>query len=292
METNQTQHELLVIVLDRQDPLPDVLDGLYEAGVPGVTILDSVGGYRARNWLEEIGLGGLSRLFGVSELRRRTLLAVMPSELIDGAIAAAEKAVGGFGKPESGLLFTVPVGRTIGLIKREIPEHSISEPVVSPMDINIREMPVAKAMEMMVGDRIVVRSNASLAEVAAAMMTSPPTHVAAVVSRTDHLLGLVTLRDLADRVFFGIMPELFYKEVHDREQAEAFGQMAAVRTAADFMISPVAVHVDDPVRVAFRLMHENELSGLPVVDDDNHVIGFVNLLELLSLALGSEGESA
>ena len=36
-------------------------------------------------------------------------------------------------------------------------------------------------------------------------------------------------------------------------------------------------------------MHENELSGLPIVDDDNHVIAFLGLRELLALAI-SGGE--
>jgi CBS-domain-containing membrane protein len=45
------------------------------------------------------------------------------------------------------------------------------------------------------------------------------------------------------------------------------------------------VHYADTVKQAFRLMHQHDLTGLPIVDDNNHVVGFVGLLELLDLIL-------
>ena len=63
-----------------------------------------------------------------------------------------------------------------------------------------------------------------------------------------------------------------------------------MRSAKDFMIAPISVHADDPVRKAFRLMHENDLSGLPIVDDSNRVVDFVGLLELLELVLKQQAD--
>jgi CBS-domain-containing membrane protein len=39
------------------------------------------------------------------------------------------------------------------------------------------------------------------------------------------------------------------------------------------------------VKEAFHRMHDNRLPGLPIVDEGYHVIGYINLLELLSLCI-------
>jgi len=283
----QTSRELLVIILEDAGLLQVVLQKLYDAGVTGVTVIDSVGGYRTQSWLKDIGLGGIVNLFQNRDNAQKMLLSVMESDLVDGAIAAAEQAVDGFGRPESGILFTIPIGHTVGLYKRKVPKVE-SEPFVSELDVRIRDMPVKQAADFISSDVVTIPSNASMSEVVMAMQKNPSTHVAAVVSREDHLLGLVTLRSLADHVFFGILPELFFSEVFDQEQAEEFGKMSKVRSVSDCMIPPISVHASDSVREAFRRMHKNKLSGLPIIDDYNHVVGFLGLLELLTLVINKE----
>ena len=61
--------------------------------------------------------------------------------------------------------------------------------------------------------------------------------------------------------------------------------MSNVHNISDLMIDPVAVKGSDTVGQAFQLMHKNDLSGLPIVDHNNHVIGFLGMLELLNLIL-------
>ena len=280
-------YELLVIILDDLERLPALLEALRDAGVSGSTLFDSIGGYRASTWLDEIGLSGIRKMFGAAEeLKRRTLLAVVESEKIDGAIAAAEQAVGGFGRPDSGILFTIPITRVLGLHKRPRTEESETIPVPDLAELAIREMPVSEAAKLLPIEPVVIDAGASLLEAVAAMSKSPSAHVAAVISSTGHLLGLVTLRNLADHIFFGIMPEVFYGEVTtDMDRSLDFGEMANVHNIADLMIDPVSVHASDTVGQAFRLMHMHNLSGLPIVDDNNHVVGFVGMLELLDLIL-------
>ncbi len=284
--SNSSQHELLVIILDDLERLPHLLEALQKAGVTGATLLTSVGGYRASNWLQEIGLSGLAKMFGVSELKRRTILAVVDVALMDAAIAAAEQAVGGFGRPNSGILFTMPVTRVLGINKRPRSEESETLPALDLSDKVLRDMPVSEAAKLLKIDPVIVNSGATLMETVGAMSKSPSAHVAAVVSRTGHLLGLVTLRQLADHIFFGIMPEVFYGDVTtDMDRSLDFGEMSNVHNISDLMIDPVSVLASDTVGQAFRLMHMNNLSGLPIVDDNNHVIGFVGMLELLELIL-------
>jgi CBS domain-containing protein/nitrogen regulatory protein PII len=284
--SNNANHELLVIILDDIERLPQLLEALRDAGVPGATLFDSIGGYRASSWLDEIGLSGLTKMFGASELKRKTVLSIVEKDHIDGVIAAAEQAVGGFGRPDSGILFTVPVSRTVGLHKRARAEESETVPAPSDSMIAIRDMPVSDAARLLKIEPAIVNAGGTLMDAVRALRESPSAHVAAVVSRTGHLLGLVTLRNLADHLFFGIMPEVFYGEVSsDLDRSLDFGEMANVHNISDIMIDPIAVHSSDTVGQAFRLMHKNDLTGLPIVDDNSHVVGFVGLVELLDLIL-------
>ncbi len=50
-------------------------------------------------------------------------------------------------------------------------------------------------------------------------------------------------------------------------------------------VPPVWVKRGETVQEAFKQMHENKLPGLPIVDKRYQVIGYVNLLELLSLSI-------
>jgi CBS domain-containing protein len=65
-----------------------------------------------------------------------------------------------------------------------------------------------------------------------------------------------------------------------------------MRTAADAMRDPIWVKQGETVKDAFKRMHEHRLSGLPVVDGRYHVVGYINLLELLALCLKKEEVSS
>jgi len=180
----------------------------------------------------------------------------------------------------------MPVTRVIGIRKRHRSEESETLPAMDLADKVFRELPVSDAAKLLKIAPVIIDSGATLMETVEAMAKSPSAHVAAVVSGMGHLLGLVTLRQLADHIFFGVMPEVFYGDVTtDLDRSLDFGEMANVHNISDLMIDPVAVHASDTVGQAFRLMHMNNLSGLPIVDDNNHVVGFVGMLNLLELML-------
>ncbi len=279
-------YELLVIIIDDLDRLPALLDALREAGVSGATLLTSIGAYRAKNWLDEIGLAGLHKMFGAAELKRRTLLAVIRAEHVDGAIAAAEQAMGGFGRENSGILFTVPVRRAVGVQKRERRERSETIPATDLTDIMIRDTPLDQVVHILNIEPVVMPTSATLLEAAKAFLQSPYAHVGAIISQTGHLLGVITLRQLADHIFFGIMPEVFYSELtSDIDQSLDFGKMANVHNIADLMLEPVSIRLSDTVGDAFAQMHKHGLSGLPIVDENTRVVGYISLQDLLNLSL-------
>ena len=113
---------LVVLVLDCAACCPDVLQAWENAGAPGVTILESTGLGRLRRGTEmrdDLPLvPSLLDLLGADEKHHRTLFAVIDDdEIVERVIQAAERIVGDFSEPHSGLLFVVPVSRVIGLKK-------------------------------------------------------------------------------------------------------------------------------------------------------------------------------
>ncbi|GMR11503.1 MAG: hypothetical protein BMS9Abin28_2336 [Anaerolineae bacterium] len=285
---------LLIVILDDLSCLPDLLQAWQEIGVPGTTIMESVGARRAETWLSKAGLANLDRLFEAKEVRRRTLWAVIEEDkLLAQAVAEAERAVGGFERPESGLLLVLPVAQTKGLHK--VQQKSVREelpPAVRPDWIVLRDTPVEEVADILELKPTVISPDTPLDEVANAMLTHPSVHVACVVAESGRLVGVLGLREIADDVFFHITPEKFLSEISDLDEVMEFAGRSAIRTASDAMQDPVWVKRGETVREAFKRMHEHNLSGLPVVDEQYHIVGYVNLLELLAIGLKRGGEAS
>lgn len=285
---------LLIVILNDLQCLPDLLQAWQDVGVPGATILESVGAYRAGTWLTQVGLGTLDRLFEAEEVRRRTLLAAIEDdELLAQAVAEAERVVGGFDRPDSGLLLVLPVAQAKGLHKvRPKPPREALPPAVRPDWMVRRDTPVEEVAAILDLEPTVVGSDTPLDEVARAMLVHPNVHVACVVAEDGRLVGLLGLRPLADDFFFHITPEEFMSEVTDLEHVMQFAEKSRMRTAADAMQAPVWVKRGETVKDAFKRMHEHRLLGLPVVDERYHIVGYINLLELLAACLEREEETA
>lgn len=290
---------LLMVILDDLKAMPDLLKAWREIGVPGATILQSAGAHRTTTWLSRVGLGALDRVFEADEIRRRTLLTVIDSDdLLDRAIAEAERVVGGFDRPNSGLLVVLPVAQVRG--QRKIPakpQPATLPPAVRPDWVIQRDTPVKDVLPVLDLEPTIVEPETTLDEVAQAMQAHPSVHVACVVNEEGRLMGVLELRALADDLFFHIMPEEFLSESYDLEHAIDFARMSRMRTAADAMMPAVWVKEDEKVRDAFKRMHEHQLPGLPVVNDRYEVVGYVNLVELLAVCsrqinAGEEGEAA
>ncbi len=113
---------LVVFVLDNLEQCPAILDAWEEAGVPGVTILESTGLGRLRGVLQDdLPLfPSLRDLLVSRELHHRTLFTVIEDEAtLERVIAATERVIGDFTRHHTGLLFVVPVVRVLGLEKRD-----------------------------------------------------------------------------------------------------------------------------------------------------------------------------
>jgi nitrogen regulatory protein PII len=118
---------LVVLIVDNMDQGPEVLHAWEQAGVLGVTILESTGLGRVRRagLRDDLPLmPSLSDLFQNEEIHNRTLFSVVETqERVDKMVAAAQQVIGNLDDPHTGFLFVVPVLEVHGLGKHRTTRH-------------------------------------------------------------------------------------------------------------------------------------------------------------------------
>lgn len=152
--------------------------------------------------------------------------------------------------------------------------------------------PIAEADTMLRMEPVVVPAGASLHSVAEAAVENTGCRVIAVVDNDEILVGVIPIRVLVNDIFLKIVPEEFLGEVLDYEGALKYAEHLGARTAGDIMGRPVSVRRDDTVRDAFERMHAAKLNGLPITDESNRVVGYVDQLELLLVWVRASGREA
>ncbi len=120
---------MLVLVLDDPDKLSAIIDAWESIGVPGVTMLASVGSRQLRRHAQRDDLPlipSMRSVFAGVEEHNRTLFAVLEDdELLERAIHAAQEIIGDFMDPNTGILFVVPVSRTWGVPRMGMPRRTV-----------------------------------------------------------------------------------------------------------------------------------------------------------------------
>jgi nitrogen regulatory protein PII len=114
---------LLVLVLDQLEKCPAILEAWSQAGVPGITVVDSAGARALEKHAirDDMPLmPSLRSLFAADEMHNRILFTVIEDEsVLERAVAAVHDIVGDLAEPDSGIMFVVPVSRTWGVRKTE-----------------------------------------------------------------------------------------------------------------------------------------------------------------------------
>ncbi|WP_410622886.1 CBS domain-containing protein [Amycolatopsis sp. cmx-8-4] len=103
---------------------------------------------------------------------------------------------------------------------------------------------------------------------------------APVVDVGRHVLGVVTQGDLLE-----------HEAPHGRLGSRQAKRKASAAFTADLMTAPAfTVHADDDVSVAAKLLEEHHFHRLPVVDEDNVLVGIVSRSDLLRVFLRTDQE--
>lgn len=114
----------MFLILNRQENLDPVLEGLMKVGVSGATILDSKGmGQEILN-CESPVVGGLRQLiYEQCRPYNKTVIAVIESEeAVERTITEVEKTTGDLSQPGTGVLFVLPLYRVKGVRKGKAKE--------------------------------------------------------------------------------------------------------------------------------------------------------------------------
>ena len=146
-----------------------------------------------------------------------------------------------------------------------------------------KRTPVREIEDSLDIDPVVVHDTDDLLTVARSAFLKPQTRVLAVVDDGGRLVGVLPVVRIVEEIVAQAAPEQLIAEISDLAGVERFGREVAARIASDLASPPVALHPDDTVGDAFRLMHEHRYTGLPVVDGEGRVTGYVDLLELCLL---------
>ncbi len=105
---------LLIAVVNDPEKVDDILSGFLELGITGATIINTEGMGRVLSHDIPI-FAGLQTLISRSRPQNRTIFSVVESEKVDPAIALLQEVCGDLTAPATGIAFTVPLGRVVGL---------------------------------------------------------------------------------------------------------------------------------------------------------------------------------
>lgn len=169
-------------------------------------------------------------------------------------------------------------------------EQAPERPRDEEADVITRETPVGQALGRLGIGPCIVGEDDTLTEVTEALAAKPGTHTAAVVDDEGHLVGIIPMGLLLSELFLYVAPEEFLVGMREMEDIEKFGKISKARTAKELMQPAVCVSMADSVREAFARMHENKLEGVPIVDESEKVVGYLDRLQLMRLWLQTHQE--
>lgn len=110
--------KLLVLVLNKTECLGQILSELLDAGLHGATVIDSQGMLRviSHDTVEPPPIfGSLRKYMTPSHEMNKTVFIVLPDEKIEIARKIINKVTGGIDKPDTGIMFAMPLSFVDGI---------------------------------------------------------------------------------------------------------------------------------------------------------------------------------
>ncbi|MDD3429695.1 MAG: hypothetical protein PHG02_06800 [Oscillospiraceae bacterium] len=102
--------KLLVLILNKIEVLEPLMEQFQDNDIHGATILNSTGMARAlSHYADDNFLTGLRSLLDPDREENRTIFTVLKEEQVAAAVAVIEKVVGDLSKPDTAIVFTLPV---------------------------------------------------------------------------------------------------------------------------------------------------------------------------------------
>jgi len=116
--------KLLLFVLNKEELIEKVLEKFVELGVPGATIIDTVGMGRVLS--QEIPIfAGFVDLMAGARPSNKTVFTLVRDDSVQDIVKGIEEVVGDLDQPGTGIVFTVPVEDFKGIAREplELPDE-------------------------------------------------------------------------------------------------------------------------------------------------------------------------
>ncbi len=116
---------LLVLVLNKEEYTEQVLERFVELGVPGATIIDTIGMGRVLSQEIPIFAGFVDMMAGARP-SNKTIFTLVNDDLVEDIKEGIEGVIGSLDEPGTGILFTVPVDYHAGVVREwhETPQEA------------------------------------------------------------------------------------------------------------------------------------------------------------------------
>ncbi|RMF61171.1 MAG: hypothetical protein D6748_02305 [Calditrichaeota bacterium] len=102
------------LILNKEEYLEEILEVFLELNIPGATVIDSIG--MGTILAKDIPIfAGFRHVFQGSRSGNKTIISIIPDELVEPTILAIEQVIGPLTSPGNGLAFTVAVQDLFGL---------------------------------------------------------------------------------------------------------------------------------------------------------------------------------
>ncbi len=138
----------------------------------------------------------------------------------------------------------------------------------------MRKMKVRDIRNLITQEASVVDEDDDLLRVAEEIVKDPKTRAVYVVNKDKKLVGIIPVVELVQYLYSEYIPQEY---ILYRFPILLSGNPRA----KDIMLPPVYVRDNENITDAFVKMFKNNLKELPVVDDDMHIIGDLNILEMI-----------
>ncbi len=144
----------------------------------------------------------------------------------------------------------------------------------------VRQATVAMAQGSLAIEPLLIAQDADLLEAMRRACQQPSTRLIGVTDGTGRVVGVVPVALISGAVVAHTMPEVFFADLADVEEVGQFGHAVEARTIGEIMLPPATIAPDATLGDAYRLMHQQRLAGLYVVDASGKPIGYVDIQEL------------
>lgn len=109
--------QMLVLVLNKTECLEKLLEVMIQKGIQGATVLDSTGMMRVLSNDSDMIFGVLRQMLNPERKASKTIFVVLRDEQVPTMRAIVRQVTGGLDKPDTGILFSLPVNFVEGLVR-------------------------------------------------------------------------------------------------------------------------------------------------------------------------------